>query len=425
MKKNILDVIVIGAGHAGLSLGYYLKQSGMSHIIFEKGQIGDSWRSQRWDSFVLNTPHIMNTLPGEVASGNEEEFQSAEKYLSTLNSYVSKHQLNVAVFHHVVSVDKAATGRYFIVTVLNHAELKTFYASQVVICSGSQTKRKVPAFAANLSSHIKQLHTSEYRNVSQLPAGGVLVVGGGQSGCQIAEDLAMNGKKVYLSTSKVGRLPRCYRGKDVMEWLMMMKFFSVRAEDIVDPEMKHMTPPQLTGADGGKTTLSLQSLARKGVTILGRMEAADGSHVTFQPDAAEHVKFADAFSQNIKNMIDQFIQDNQVSAPVAQIDPADLPDPETSCASAITELDLDDYNITSVIWTTGFSADFGYIRLPVLDAQGWPVHNRGMSSIDGLYFLGLYWLRDRKSGLLGGMADDAEFISVKLREYSRQSVVNA
>src|SRR4028118_1367371 len=116
MKRNILDVIVIGAGHAGLSLGYYLKQSGMSHIIFEKGQVGDSWRSQRWDSFVLNTSQVMNTLPGEVASGNEGEFQSAEKYLSTLHRYVSKHELNVSVFHHVVSVDKAASGRYFIVS---------------------------------------------------------------------------------------------------------------------------------------------------------------------------------------------------------------------------------------------------------------------------------------------------------------------
>jgi putative flavoprotein involved in K+ transport len=313
-------------------------------------------------------------------------------------------------------------GNLFEVLVLVNNSVRHYYSKQVNIASGEMNEKKIPAFAKNISSDTKQLHTTEYRSAHQLPDGAVLVVGGATSGCQVAEDLANAGRKVYLSTSMVARVPRRYRGRDIMDWLLESKFFDVRKEDITDPVMLNMKAPQMKGSANGAETLSLQALAKKGVTIVGKLASAEKEDLLFQPNAAMHVKFADQFSGNVKNMIDEFIAKTGVQAPARDFDEADVPDAEAACAAQITSLNLQENNISSIIWTTGFGCDFTYLKLPVFDSEGNLKHHDGISDVEGLYFLGFAWLRCRKSQLIHGAKDDAKFIAEKVYNYSSKQM---
>jgi putative flavoprotein involved in K+ transport len=411
MNNRVLDVIVVGAGQAGLSASYHLKKSGLNHIVLERGKIGESWRSQRWDSFVLNTSNKLNILPGDTYKNrNPEDFSSARGFASSLTEYVSMHQLPVMEEAKVVSVEKPEGSLFFIVVVSVNHTLESWYCRQVIIASGTQSEKKTPGLSAYLPSSLQQLHVADYRRVEQLSAGAVLVVGSAQSGCQVAEDLADAGRKVYLATSMVGRVPRKYRGEDILDWLIRTGFFDVRKEEIEDPSMLTMKPPQLTGIANGTRTISLQSLARKGVIILGRLENADEENLYFQPNAALHVKFADEVSMNIKQMIDSYILQNKLSAPPVEPDENDVPDNNASVASAITRISMEETDISTIIWATGFTADHSYLKLPVFDREGKIRHKDGIGDTEGIYFIGGSWLRSRKSALLYGIKDDAAFI---------------
>jgi putative flavoprotein involved in K+ transport len=420
MKEKVLDSIIVGAGFAGLSASYYLKKHGLDHIVFERGRIGESWLSQRWDSFRLNTSMKINSLPGTTWNENTDEFCSAPCYVDSFKEYVSTFQLPVSENSKVVSIEKP--GDFFTVTVSVNNAIKNYFCRQVVIASGHANELSIPPFAKKISASIKQLHTSEYRNSGQLPGGTVLVVGSAQSGCQIAEDLADAGRKVFLSTSMVARVPRRYRGRDIVDWLIDVKFLDIRADELEDPKMLEMKPPQLTGLDGGKRTISLQSLAKKGIVILGKMDNADEQNVFFQPNAAMHVKFSDGFSKKVKEMIDGFILKNQVSAPPPEIDVDDQPDIEASCANSAASLDLRGNNISSIVWATGFKGDFGFLKLPVFDDNGDLKHQDGIAAVPGLYLIGLPWLRARKSAILFGIRDDAAFIAGKVFDFANKNV---
>lgn len=412
MNGPILDVAVIGAGHAGLSISYHLKQHELSHTVFERGRIGEVWRSQRWDSFAMNTANKNNVLPGQTYSGNTPDgFGTANEFVSVLEAYALKNKLPVQSNAQVMSVEKPAGEQYFTISVSENGKIKKYQSKQVIVASGSQNEKKIPSFAGKISSDILQLHTTGYRSASQLPEGGTLVIGSAQSGCQVAEDLAEAGRKVYLSTSMVARVPRRYRGKDIVEWLMMMDFFKVKTETVTDPKMIAMKVPLLSGIGELGHTLSLQSLAKKGVTILGKMENADTDHAFLAANATDHVKFGDGFSQKVKGMVDEYILKNNLSAVLPEEDPDDVPDNNASCASSIASLSFKEHNIKSIIWTTGFNADFSYLKLPVIDNEGNPIHKNGISDCNGLYFLGLPWLRMRKSSMIFGIIDDAEFIA--------------
>lgn len=421
MKNKIFDVIVVGAGYAGLSVSYHLKKLGSDHIVFERGKIGEAWRSQRWNSFRLNSINRLNCLSGLTYKENDpESFDTAPEFASSFSKYVSSFGLPVSENSKVTAIEKK--GDVFHVTVSSNEGLKEYSGKQVIIASGHANEIKIPSFASNISAHIKQLHTSEYRGADQLPEGAVVVVGSAQSGIQIAEDLVDAGKKVYLSTSMVARVPRWYRGKDIMEWLIEMKFFEVKAEEIKDPAMLNLKPPQITGTGGGRYTISLQSLAKKGVVIVGRTETADEGNVYFQPNAAMHVKFADGFSMKVKEMINGFIEQTKLNAELPAIDENDRPDEDAACASSIGSLNFEKDHIGSIIWSTGFNADLSYIKLPVFDNEGHLLHKDGIATIPGLYFLGYPWLRGRKSAILFGIKDDAEFIANKIYEYSKKNI---
>lgn len=419
MNSNILEAIVIGAGHAGLSASYYLKKSGIRHIILERGKAGESWRSQRWRSFALNSPNNLNQLPGQDSSSfAPDHFAAKHEFIKTMDEYVLSHALPLVENAKVLSVYKNTASDLFEVTVMLKQETRQYYSRQVIIASGCMNKKLVPSIANQLSPAIKQFHSSEYLDAAQLPAGGVLVVGSGQSGCQIAADLVACGKQVYLSTSMVARLPRRYRGKDIMNWLHEMNFFEEKMEDVKDPQMLNLKAPQLTGIEGGRLTISLQSLAKKGVILVGKMNAADGKIFSFENNAAMHVQFADGFSQVVKNKVDEYILHKHITAPGAETDENDVPDVNAACASNIVSLDADTNNIASVIWATGFTADFTYIKLPIFDDDKNVLHKEGVSEIDGLYFIGLPWQRKRLSFTLQGMSADAAFICDKVKAHA-------
>lgn len=412
MNTDILDVAVVGAGHAGLSISYCLKQHGLKHIVFERDRIGEAWRSQRWDSFAMNSANKKNVLPGQTYSGSDPDgFSTANEFISSLLAYKEKFALPVLEHAKVLSVEKPEGAEYFTLCVSENGEEKKYQSKQVVASSGSQNEKRIPSFSGSIPSEIVQLHASEYRNASQLPRGATLVVGSAQSGCQVAEDLADAGRKVYLATSMVARIPRRYRGKDILDWLTAMGFFNLRTEDVTDPKILAMKVPLLSGIGELGHTISYQALSKKGVTILGKMHNADAESVFFTADADEHIKFADGFSQKAKGMVDDYILKNQISAPAPEEDSADVPDSNASCASSLTSLDLKGHNITSIIWTTGFNGDFSYLKVPAFDENGNPKHTGGISDFKGLYFLGLPWLRMRKSSMIFGIIDDAAFIA--------------
>ena len=424
MAETLFDVIVVGAGYSGLAASYHLKEHGLNHIIFERGKIGESWRSQRWDSFRFNSTNKLNVLPGgDPDPENPDSFSSAPAFVSALEQYVKTNQLPVIENSKVISIEKP--GEVFVVSVSSNNEIKKYSCKQVLIASGVANEIKIPLLAKDISKDIMQLHTSEYKNSDQLPNGPVLVVGSAQSGCQIAEDLLHAGRKVYLSTSMVGRIPRWYRGRDIFYWVREAKFYDIKAEEIEDPKMLELRPPQVTGTGSGRESMSLQSLSKKGAVILGKMYTADSNTVFFQDDAAQHIKFADEFSQKIKKMIDGHIVENNLSAPPAHYDEADIPDIDASCASKITSLDLKENNINSIIWSTGFDHDHSYIKLPVFDEKGKLIHKDGIPEFPGIYFLGYPWLRTRKSPILFGIIEDVKFVVDKLYNYSKENFRSA
>ena len=419
MNASANDVIVVGAGHAGLSISYHLKDLHLNHLVLEKGSIGDTWHNQRWDTFKLNTPNKWNLLPGQKNMFPDSEgFCSATEFAAFLEGYSSKFQLPVIENCEVVSVECAPGSKIFSVYVSENGTAKNYQCKQFVVASGAQNLKSIPSFFRNISPEIVQLHTSEYRNASLLPDGAILIIGSAQSGVQIAEDLITRDRKVFISTSQVPRVPRRYRGKDIVDWLVLSGFYDLQTIDVTDPLILKMKQPQVSTVGLHGHTLSLQGLARNGAVILGKTENTDGADILLQPNAVTNIRFADEFSKKIKLMIDDYIQKSQLYAPAPEEDPDDDPFESASFASHSISLNLKENNITSIIWATGFTGDFSYLKLPVFNGNGMPGHNKGISDIEGLYFLGLPWLRKRKSGIILGIEDDAIFIAKQILEHS-------
>jgi putative flavoprotein involved in K+ transport len=419
MNASILDVIVVGAGHTGLSISYHLKDHHLSHLVLEKSRIGDTWHNQRWDSFKLNTPNKWNLLPGqENMSSDPDGFCSAPDFAAFLEGYSVKFQLPVIENCEVLSVECVPGSNKFSVHASENGNAKNYRCKQIVIASGGQNIKSIPSFFRNISPEIIQLYTSEYRNASALPDGAILVIGSAQSGVQIAEDLIVGDRKVFISTSQVPRVPRRYRGKDIVDWLVLTGFYDLQATEVTDPRIFKMKQPQISTVGQQGHTLSLQALSRNGAVILGRTEHTDGVYIYLQPNATTNIRFADEFSEKIKRMIDDYIQKSQLYAPPPDDDPDDDPDEAASFAASTTSLNLKENNITSIIWATGVAGDFSYLKLPVFNGNGMLSHNNGISETEGLYFLGLPWLRKRKSGIILGIEDDAMFITRQILEHS-------
>ena len=401
----MLDLIIVGAGHAGLAASQRALTAGLDHVVLERREVGDSWRSQRWDSFTLNTPNAMNPLPGSPYRGTEPEaFASRDAWVARLEQYVRDHALPVRTNTPVSAVEQNGDG--FLVT----AGGERIDARSVIVASGTVNAAKVPAIAQALDPAIARTTTAGYRGPGDLPPGGVLVVGSAQSGVQIVEDLLHAGRSVYLSTGQVGRAPRRLRGRDTLVWLTETGWLDQRPADLPDPAMRFWAQPQISGVGPLGHTVSLQSLAAQGVTLLGHLEGVDGAHVRLASDLPQHVAFADDAARRMRQHVDDHIARRGTDAPPSEPDAADEAVADPASFTGPLDLDLAERGVTSVVFSTGFTADFSWLRLPAIDGRGAPIHVEGRSPVPGLWFLGFPWLRTRKSGIIWGAVEDSKTV---------------
>ena len=396
------NTIIIGGGQAGLATSYHLQQHQIEHVILEQAeQAGSAWRSQRWDSFTLLTPNWTLQMPKADYQGDDPDgFLPRAEIVTYFENYIKKFNLPIRFGVRVTSVEPLANG-YQVVT--NH---ETFTAEHVVVATGLFQTPKAPSFAAKLSAKITQIHSSEYRNPSMLPDGAVLVVGSAQSGCQITEELHESGRKVYLCIGSAGRAPRRYRGRDVFYWLKQAGFFDRTVDKLPSPKAKFSGNPHLSGKDGGHT-INLHQLVRDGVQLLGRVTGGENNTITLASDLHESLAKVDKFEADVVKIVDDFIIKNGIEAPIES-----LPDLRDGYAvEEIRQLDLSSAGINTVIWAHGYGYDFSLVKLPVTDGDGYPIQQRGVTNYPGLYFVGMPWLHQYKSGLLVGVGDDAAFIA--------------
>lgn len=401
--KTYYETIIIGGGQAGLSTSYFLKQQNRDHIILEKAaQAGNAWRNDRWDSFTLLTPNWTFQLPGaEYQEDDPDGFIPKDEIIARFEQYIEHFQLPVQYQVRVISVEKNDMGQGYLVRTDN----SVVEAKNIVVATGLFQRAKLPVFSTDISKDIKQLHSGQYRNPQSLPPGAVLVVGSGQSGCQIAEELYLSGRKVYLCVGSAGRAPRRYRGKDIFEWLHLSGFLDRTVDKLPSPQAKYAANPQVSGRDGGRA-LNLHQFAHDGVVLLGRLVGAGEHQVRLAPDLKENLAKADKFEADLVKLVDEYIGNTGLDVPVEK-----LPELRYGYESPIIEnLDLNATGITTIIWAMGYTFDFSMIHLPILDNDGYPHQNRGEADYPGLFFVGLPWLYKNKSGLLIGVGEDAKHI---------------
>jgi putative flavoprotein involved in K+ transport len=396
---EILDAVVIGAGPAGLGVSYFLKQHGLSHQVLERGRIGEVWRTQRWDSFRLNSGSIRSVLPGDFYEGPDPWGAITHiEFVSYLEGYVRRHRLQVRIGAEVKLLDREDCV-YRAVT-----DHDTLLAHTAVIAAGSQSRQLRPPWSSDVPKAILQIDSSAYRNPAALTDGAILVVGSGQTGGQIAEDLVRSGRRVFLATSRTTRLVRRYRGGDSLNWLTLCGFADVPRRDIMMRYGRLPARPLL----GATHTISLQSLSAQGVVLLGRFVGVENGNLTFSDDIGENMRFADEASAEVKKEIDSYIARTGLEAPPAEDDPAEtvvanLPSPP------IRFIDVAASGISTIIWCAGFTGDFSWLKLPgALDAAGQPLHENGIGTLPGLYFAGLDYGTTRKSGTIPAVAEEAK-----------------
>ena len=405
---TVLDVAVVGGGQAGLGIGYCLQQAGHTFVILERGRVGETWRSQRWDSFAVNTPNWSNGLPGLPYDGDEPDgFWHRDELVAYFERYATEFGLPVQEDTIVRSVEGTRSGGFRVSAVGSEGAEQSIEARSVVVASGLMQSPKIPGVSSQFPASVKQLHAADFRSSNQLPDGSVVVVGGGQSGCQIAEDLIMAGRRVYVCTSRVARLPRRYRGKDILEWFADMGLWDVAVGDLPDPAMEFAAQPQVSGVGRYGSTLSLQHMQRQGVRLMGRLSGVTDGVMSTNDSLAEHIAYADDFSAEGKAGIDRYIEEHRVAAPPAAHDPIDAPAGPEVAAAGLTKLDLAEAAVGAVIWCTGFTVSFEWLHFPVLEDIGHPIHRRGVTEVPGIFFLGFPWLHSRKSGVIYGINEDA------------------
>ncbi|MBZ0278190.1 MAG: NAD(P)/FAD-dependent oxidoreductase [Anaerolineae bacterium] len=397
-----MKTIIVGGGQAGLSLSYMLKKRGHDHLVLEQAaQPGNAWRNYRWDSFTFVTPNNMSELPGLRSPGDPDGFLNRDQIVAYFEQYIREFDLPVRFNVQVTRVEPIPGG-YRVHT----ADGSTLDAENVVIATGLFQKPKFPPGSSKLPAEVAQLHSSHYRNPNSLPPGAVLVVGSGQSGCQIAEELYQSGRRVYLSVSAMGRIPRRYRGYDGLYWAEKIGMLDRTSDKLPSPKAKFAGNPQVSGANGGHD-LNLHQFARDGVTLLGHVQDVQDGKLILAPDLKENLAKTDQMEATFLQTVDEYIEKHQLNLPIQHVpqlrDAYDQPE--------ILELDLQAAGITNVLWATGYTFDYSLVGLPVTDGDGFPITQRGVTSYPGLYFLGMPYLYKQKSGLLFGIGEDAEYMA--------------
>ncbi|WP_156756408.1 MSMEG_0569 family flavin-dependent oxidoreductase [Actinokineospora pegani] len=397
------SVVVIGGGQAGLSMSHCLVQRGVDHLVLEKGVLGNEWADRRWDSFCLVTPNWQCALPGFGYDGPDPHgFMLRDEIVGYLRRYADSFHPPLIEGVEVTRLGAERGGRFVVRTGAG-----TLTADHVVVATGPYQVPLTPRVAERLPDDVVQVHSSGYRNPEQLPGGAVLVVGTGQSGCQIAEDLHLAGRRVHLATGSAPRVARRYRGRDVVDWLEDMGYYRKSIDEFDDADAVRLRANHyVTGRDGGRD-IDLRAFATQGMVLHGRLTGVHGGAVEFGDDLRRNLDAADAVSESIKDSCDAWIAATGVDAPHE-----DRYTPVWEPAhDGPTSVDLAAEGITSVVWCTGFGRDNRWIDLPVFDGRGYPAHHRGATSFPGLHFLGLPWQWTWGSGRFCGVAGDAEHIA--------------
>ncbi len=410
-----VETVVVGAGQAGLSLSAFLRDDRREHLVLERrAELGGGWQD-RWDAFRLVTPNWTSAFPGwEFDGPDPDAFMPRDDIAGRVRRYAEVIDAPVATGTEVTAVRPASGDELEVET--NRGTLR---ARNVVSATGSFHVPRVPDAARSLSPRVHQLHSHAYRNEGELPPGGVLVVGSGQTGVQLTEELRDAGRDVVLAVGSAGRVPRRYRGRDCFRWLHALAREGPRfgtglptVDELPDPRLKFAANPHVSGHKGGHDT-NLRQMALDGVRLAGHLSGIEGERVTFAPDLAASLERADRFfDERFRPRIEAYIAAAGLDVP---------PDDRVSVEhepDGIDAIDLLDAGISTVIWTGGYGLDYGWIDAPIFGERGYPEQRRGVTSVPGLYFVGLLWQHTQGSATLFGVSLDARFIADRIAERS-------
>lgn len=401
MSVHEVEVVVVGAGQAGVAMSEHLTDRKVSHVVLEKSRIAERWRSERWDSLVANGPAWHDRFPNQEFAGvHPDAFPGKEAVADYFEEYAARFHAPIKCGVEVQSVTKRQGKPGFEVITTDG----TYHALHVVAATGPFQVPRYPSIIP-ADSGLHQLHSSSYHNPEQLPAGNVLVVGAGSSGVQIADELQKSGRQVFLSVGAHDRPPRQYRGRDFVWWLGVLG----KWEANTPPQGAEHVTIAVSGADGGHT-VDFRDLANSGITLVGRTKGFNNSTITFEPGLEESIALGDENYLSILREADEYVRDNGL----------DLPEePEAHVLGALpecvtnplSEVDLAAAGITTVLWSTGFGVDYSWLNVDAFDETGYPDHQRGISKETGIYFLGLPWLSRRGSNFIWGVWHDARYVA--------------
>jgi putative flavoprotein involved in K+ transport len=412
-SAGTVDVVVVGAGHSGLAMSRCLAEQSIDHVVLERGEIANSWRHERWDSLHLLTPNWQSRLPGYAYAGPEPDgFMSMREVVEFIDTYA--HVTGAPVYTRT-AVSAVYPARWGYTVETDHG---VWRCRAVIVATGAHAIPLVPPFAARLPGSVRTLTAKDYRNPSQLDAGGVLVVGASATGLQLADEIERSGRSVTLAVGEHIRMPRLYRGRDIQWWLDAVGILDERYDEVDDIVRARRVPsPQLIGSPN-RATLDLNALTDRGVEIVGRLVGVDGSRLQFSGSLRNHCAMADLKLNRLLERIDEWADRHGKSAEVAA--------QERFAATRVGEsprlgLDLAKSAIRTVVWATGFRPDYTWLHAPVFDAKGRLRHDGGIAASPGLYVLGLNFMRRRKSSFIHGAEDDVRDLTQHLASTLRNS----
>ena len=399
------DVVIIGAGQAGLATSYFLDQAGVEHVVLEAGRVAETWRSRRWDSFCLVTPNWTVRLPGcEYDGADPDGFMSRDELVGRFERWARSFDAPVRERCPVEAVDP--DGDEFVLGVPGGS----LRARTVVVASGGYQRAYRPPAAELLPPTVRQLFAEQFRNEGALPEGGVLVVGSGQTGCQIAEELHEAGRKVLLACGRAPWAPRRFGGHDLVWWIIESGFWNRSLADLPSPAARLLSNPLATGHGGGHD-LHYRTLHAMGVELLGRFTGCEGQTALFADDLNQSIEFGDGLSRTLMKWIAALCERRGMEIPW------EVPGPATYAARQAVDLAAE--GISTVIFTTGFRPDYGWVHVPAFDVMGFPVQADGVSPVPGLYFMGVHFQRKAQSAVLYGVGEDAEIVARHIVENRR------
>jgi putative flavoprotein involved in K+ transport len=406
MSVEKVDTLVVGAGQAGVAMSEHLGKQGISHVVLERKRVAENWRTGRWDSLVANGPAWHDRFPGLTFSDVDgDDFAPKEKVADYFVKYAEKISAPIRCGIEVKAIENNPDGSGFRVETSDGL----YEARNVVAATGPFQRPIIPPLVPE-NEDILQIHSQSYRNPAQLPEGAVLVVGAGSSGTQIADELMQSGRRVYLSVGPHHRPPRRYRGKDFVWWLGALGVWDLK---VPASNTEHVTIA-VSGAHGGKT-IDFRRLAERGMNLVGMAKSFGDGLIRFAPDLKDNIALGDANYLSLLDQADAYAEREGLDFPL-EPDARDLPADPACVSEPLLELDLRQHGITSIIWATGYTFDFSWLKVDTFDDRGRPIHVRGVSKVPGIYFLGLPWLSRRASSFIWGVWHDAAHLAETIAE---------